>query len=62
MKILLHFSYIRFKTIEFKNSTHSFIKKIKIKNSTQPIIILKVWLKNSTQPLYIYIYIHSCEY
>ena len=42
MKILLHFSYIRFRTIEFKNSIQPFIKKINLKKkkkkSTQPIV------------------------
>ena len=31
MKFLLHFSYIRFRTIEFKNSIQPFIKKINLK-------------------------------
>ena len=38
MKILLHFSYIRFRTIDLKNSTHSFIPKKKKKQSAQPIV------------------------
>ena len=35
MKILLHFSYIRFRTIEFKNSIQPFIQKIKLKKNNK---------------------------
>jgi len=36
---LLHFSYIKFRTIDLKNNTHPFIKKQKKKNkSAQPIV------------------------
>ena len=65
MKILLHFSYIRFKTIEFKNSTHPFIKKNKNKKQHTTYYNFKSMVKKqhtTSLSLSLYIYIHSCEY
>ena len=41
MKFLLHFSYIRFRTIEFKNSIQPFIKKKKKKAHNLLFVRLK---------------------
>ena len=44
MKILLHFSYIRFRTIDLKNSTHSFIQKKK-KNKVHSLLFVRLMLR-----------------